>query len=315
MVAVLAAVSLWVLMAADRSPGSARQVLGRADAGAAGGSLAPASGRPFSADPARHTGPQGRVGQFVVGCAYSHSGPYDPIVHPGHAGASHRHDFYGAAGTDADSTAASLRVGDTTCDKKTDTAAYWQPTLYDHGDVVVPVGLNAYYRAAPGIDPTEVETMPDGLALIAGDATATMPQPGEATGWTCGSATTLRDDPPTCQPTAPLHLVLTFPDCWDGEHLDSEDHQSHAAYSVNGFCPSSHPVSIPQLTSSIAYPIAGSDHELTLASGNVYSAHGDFLNAWDPTGFEREIEACIHRQAVCDLASNREEESLFSSPG
>jgi hypothetical protein len=36
-------------------------------------------------------GPQGRVPQFVVECAYSHSGPNDPIVHPNHAGRSHLH--------------------------------------------------------------------------------------------------------------------------------------------------------------------------------------------------------------------------------
>ena len=287
------------------------------DAGSGGGrrpvrAMGPASDQPFTADPARHTGPQGRVGQFVVGCAYSHSGPHDPIVHPDHAGASHRHDFFGATGTDGHSTVAALRAGDTTCDKRADTAAYWQPALYDHGSPVVPVKLDAYYRAAPGIDPAEVVAMPEGLALVAGDADATGPQPGEATGWTCGSASTLTDDPPTCPPAAPLHLVLTFPDCWDGAHLDSEDHRSHAAYSVDGRCPASHPVSIPQLTSSIAFPIAGDGHDLTLASGDVHTAHGDFLNAWDPAGLQREVDACIRRDAVCDLASNRGEEPLFA---
>ena len=81
-----------------------------------------------------------------------------------------------------------------------------------------------------------------GLALIAGDQTATTPQPGEATGWTCGSRSTLSDVPPTCPASAPLHLVLTFQDCWDGQYLDSEDHASHAAYSEAGECPASHPV-------------------------------------------------------------------------
>jgi hypothetical protein len=43
----------------------------------------------------------------------------------------------------------------------------------------------------------------------------------------------------------------------------------------------------------------------------VYSAHGDFFNAWDPAGLRREIDMCIHRGAVCDLASNRAEELPF----
>lgn len=275
----------------------------------------PAADTPSTVTPTRHVGPQGRVGQFVVGCAYSHAGAHDPIVHFGAAGRSHRHDFYGSVATDSTSTIDDLQAVDTTCDKKVDTAAYWQPTLYDHGKVVVPVEVDAYYRAAPGIDPTKVRTMPTGLAMIAGDRTATEPQAGEATGWTCGSASGISDDPPVCPASAPLHLVLTFQDCWDGEYLDSEDHQSHVTYSSDGACPDTHPVSIPQITTSFTFPISGAGHDLTLSSGNIYSAHGDFWNAWDPVGLEREISACIRRGAVCDLASNRKEEALFSYDG
>ncbi|MDZ7734595.1 MAG: DUF1996 domain-containing protein [Acidimicrobiia bacterium] len=246
-------------------------------------------------------------------CGYDRSKPVDPIVHPGDPGASHRHDFYGATNVDASSTAPDLVESDTTCDKAADKAGYWQPTLYDHGEVVVPLGIDAYYRGAPEVEPTEVETMPAGLALIAGDQTATEPQPGEATGWTCGVDTHLSDEPPTCPPGAPLHLVLTFQDCWDGEYLRSEDHKSHAAYSTNGECPESHPVHLPQLTVSVSFPITGPGHELSLASGDIASAHGDFLNAWEPEGLRREIEGCIHRGVVCDLASNRGQEEPFSS--
>jgi len=275
--------------------------------------LAPAQAGPAGAvGPTRYLGPQGRVGQFVVHCDYSHSGPNDPIVHKNHTGASHRHDFYGADDTDADSTPASLRAAGTTCNKTPDTAAYWHPTLFDHDKVVVPRSISAYYRAAPGVDPDDVQTIPAGLALIAGDQTATTPQPGEATGWTCGSRTELSDDPPTCSESAPLHLMLTFQDCWDGEYLDSEDHSSHVAYSAKGQCPPSHPVHIPQITMSAAFPIYGDGHDLRLASGNIYSAHGDFLDGWDPAGLQREIDNCIKRDVVCDLASNREEEPLFS---
>ena len=265
-----------------------------------------------AAGPTRYRGPQGRVGQFVVHCPYSHSAPDDPIVHYGKPGAAHRHDFYGATGTDNRSTAANLLEGDTTCDKTVDTAGYWQPALIDHGQVVTPTGISAYYRAAPGVDPTEVEAMPLGLALIAGDQTATVPQPGEATGWACGVSTTISDDPPDCPLGAPLHLTLTFQDCWDGQYLDSQDHSSHVAYSADGECPDSHPVHLPQLTVSIAFPISGTGHELSLASGSIYSAHGDFLNGWQPKGMAREVDDCIHRGAVCDLGSNRSEEPLFS---
>ncbi len=275
--------------------------------------LGPATPRRGAVGPTRHLGPQGRVGQFVVHCDYHHSAPDDPIVHFGHPGRSHRHDFYGATGTKAGSTADDLVEQPTTCDKAADTAAYWHPTLSDHGVPVVPMSLAAYYRAAPGVDPAAVEPYPFGLALIAGDATATSPQPGAAAAWGCSASTRLSDTPPDCSRRSPLELVLTFQDCWDGRHLDSVDHRSHMAYSRRGRCPASHPVHVPQLAVAITFPIAGSGHQLSLASGSPFSAHGDFLNAWDPAGLEREIASCIRQRVVCDLASNRAEDPLFSS--
>lgn len=264
-------------------------------------------------EPARHTGPQGRVGQFVVACTYSHSAAADPIVHPGAPGRSHQHDFFGAVAVDASTTAPDLLGQETTCDKRADTAAYWHPTLYDGGEAVRPDLVQAYYRAAPGVDATRVEPFPFGLELVAGDPAATAPTGSEAAGWTCGGATRLHAGPPACPASAPLHLVLTFPDCWDGEHVRSDDHRSHAAYSAEGTCPASHPVHVPQLTVSVKYPISGAGHDLSLSSGTTHSAHGDFLNGWDPDGLAREVAHCIHRDVVCDLASNRAEEPLFAA--
>lgn len=277
------------------------------------GALKPALAHPLPADPERWVGPQGETGQFVVTCTYSHSLPDDPIVHPGMPGMSHPHDFYGSTLTKASSTAASLVGGPTTCNKSVDTAAYWQPTLYDHGDAIKPVEVAAYYRRAPGVPAREVQTMPTGLAMVAGNFRATTPQPGDATGWTCGSSGKLTDTPPTCHWSAPLHLVLTFPDCWDGTYLDSVDHRSHVAYSRHGQCPTGFPAHIPQIELSIKFPISGTHHDLTLGSGNIYSAHGDFFNAWVPAGLAREIDHCIHRDAVCDLATNREDSPLFQA--
>ena len=305
--ATIAAVALFLSACSGEASTTAAERGSHTGHAAATAQLAGAAG------PTRHLGPQGRAGQFVVHCTYSHSAPDDPIVQYGRPGAAHRHDFYGATGLDSESTAEGLLDGDTTCDKAVDKAGYWQPALYDAEAVMEPVGISAYYRAAPGVDPAAVEPMPLGLELIAGDQTATSPQPGEATGWTCGSSTVLDDRPPECPGSAPLHLVLTFQDCWDGEHLGSEDHASHAAYSADGRCPTSHPVHLPQLTVSITFPITGSGHDLSLASGSIYSAHGDFLNAWEPDGLAREVQSCIHRQVVCDLASNRGEEPLFSA--
>lgn len=262
--------------------------------------------------PERHLGPQGDVGQFLAVCTFSHAAHDDPIVHYDLPGRSHLHDFYGSTITDYDTTALELlRSEETTCDKPADRAAYWQPALYDGDRRIVPIQIQAYYRAAPGVDPESVEPYPLGLEMLAGDAGATAPQESEAAGWVCGSSTDLSAKPPECPPSAPLHMLLTFPDCWDGRNESSADHNSHVAYSFGGECPDGYPVHIPQLTMSIKYPISGSGHDLSLASGNVYSAHGDFLNGWDPEVLESEIESCIHREAGCDLANNREEEGPF----
>jgi len=90
--------------------------------------------------------PRGLHGNnFFSNCAFSHMAPDDPIVHPGQPGASHAHTFFGNKTTNAFSTLASLRRGKTTCRTKGDTAAYWIPTLYDHGNEVRPAKAQLYY--------------------------------------------------------------------------------------------------------------------------------------------------------------------------
>ncbi|MGI9579094.1 MAG: DUF1996 domain-containing protein, partial [Microthrixaceae bacterium] len=149
--------------------------------------------------PARHTGPQGRVPQFVATCNYTHSAPDDPIVHYQHPGRSHRHDFYGAVDTNAFSTAGQLAETDTSCDKPADTAAYWQPTLYDGDEIIEPLAVDAYYRPGVGVDEADVVPFPFGLELIAGDPTHTeASQMDESAGWICGASPKMHTAPPNC---------------------------------------------------------------------------------------------------------------------
>jgi hypothetical protein len=254
------------------------------------------------------------VGQFVTDCAYSHSAPDDPIVHPGKPGFSHVHDFFGNTTTDAGSTLASLLRGRTTCQLQLDTAAYWAPRLLREGRPVTPTKATAYYRRAPGVDPATVEPFPPGLKAVAGDMTADAanPQDPDLAGWTCGVSTANQASPPACPASAPLRAVITFPDCWDGHHLDSDDHRSHLANSADGRCPDSHPVHVPQLTFAVTYPVSGAATGLTLASGSTYGIHADFVNSWDQDGLVDEVRTCIRHDAVCSLSSNRGEEPLFA---
>ncbi|QYG92579.1 DUF1996 domain-containing protein [Iamia sp. SCSIO 61187] len=255
---------------------------------------------------------------FTVDCPFSHRAADDPIVHPGHPGASHSHDFFGSEAVDASSTGASLRGTATTCVDPDDTASYWVPTLSIDGAPVEPTFLRAYYRAVPGSDVREVEAPPLGLAMIAGDPTAggghehgttdgarhhPWSPTGEA-GWGCGlRPRRLRVEPPTdCTDASPLTLRLRFPDCWDGVRLDSEDHRAHVAPSVDGACPASHPVAMTQLQVSVVWPVTGAAAgRATLASGPVAGAHGDFLNGWDPDALADHVELCIRARANCTI--------------
>jgi hypothetical protein len=122
-------------------------------------------------------------------------------------------------------------------------------------------------------------------------------------GWGCGlRPKRWRTSPPQdCTDRSPLTLHLTFPDCWDGEHVRSADHRAHAAYSVHGRCPSRQPVPILQVETATQYPITGSTNDLRLASGGWQTSHGDFLNAWDPERLRRHTELCIRALANCTI--------------
>lgn len=123
-------------------------------------------------------------------------------------------------------------------------------------------------------------------------------------GWGCGlRPRAFHVEPPTdCTDASPLTLRLRYPDCWDGENLDSPDHRSHVARSVDGDCPASHPVLMTELQVSIVWPVTGDEAAgVTLSSGGVAGAHGDFLNGWDPEALADHVDLCVHAEANCTV--------------
>ena len=253
-------------------------------------------------------GPQGAVGQFAVECDFDHFGPDDPIVHPGHPGASHLHQFFGAVGVDAESLAGDLVSGRTTCDQQGDTAAYWAPALIGASGPIEPIRSVAYYRAGPHVDPERVEPYPPGLMLVAGDSRAIEPQPVSVVAWSCGTGSVREATPPDCSRAPSLRMIVTYPDCWNGHDLAAGDWfdpaQRHAAYSAGGECPAAFPVHIPQLQFAIDYPPVPADEldGLALASGDIHSGHADFWNTWHQDKLTREVTQCIGRNLVCNVS-------------
>lgn len=246
--------------------------------------------------------PADRMGVFQVKCRWSHTAPVDPIVAPGVPGGAHPHEFFGNASTNAYSTTSSLTTHGTTCARPADKAAYWAPTLYNDGHRVQPNLMIAYYRTGPLRDPSVIRPYPLGLRMIAGDAHATTPQPTVVTQWSCAEAGSkgTSDLPPSC-PGVPLRLKVTFPNCWDGKHLDSADHKSHMTYSYrhDKTCPASHPVALPTLKLGFRYDIPGRLDQIRLASGSRFSAHADFWNAWDPAAQRKLVEDCLLAARTC----------------
>ena len=236
---------------------------------------------------------------FVENCSYSHQAPDDPIVFPGAPGASHQHTFVGNRTTNASSSYGSLRSGGTTCLRQDDTAAYWVPALYQGATEILPLAATVYYRRGTLAG---VSSFPNNFRMIAGDAKATSPQGMRITFWSCGIASGVdrSADVPTCPDTRGsfLRLHIRFPECWDGRRLDSTDHKSHMAYAMRGQCPSTHPVELPQITQIYRYASRGGEG-FSLASGGVYSAHADFLNAWKPGALRKLVDGCLNALVHC----------------
>jgi len=259
-------------------------------AGSVGGGAAatPASSAPEHRGPG-HRGPA----YFAIGCGFSHRNNDDAIVSPGRRGVSHNHTYFGNTTTNASSTTTSLReAGTTTCRLRADTAAYWVPTLFAGDRVVNPLGTIAFYvrRTFGAIHP-----FPAGLKVIAGNAAATRPQNLNVANWSCGRGPVAASNAiPTCRDGRSLRLQVNFPNCWNGRSLDSSNHQSHMAYSQDGRCPASHPVPVPGLSLVVKYPgVSGRNAEL--ASGGQFSAHADFVNAWDQRTLERLVNRYLNR--------------------
>ena len=248
-----------------------------------------------------------RVPEFNAACKISHRLPDDPIVFPGMAGASHLHTFWGNKSTSATSTNGSLFASKaTSCDPPEDRSAYWVPTLLENGQPVDPHGVTVYYGSRLK-DPTATVPFPEGFRMIVGDAKRQVAtQDGAPAQFWCagnGGQTGRSADGnwPVCAKTAELTYQLTFPDCWDGKHLDSPDHKSHVGGTgPDGTCASGKfPVAIPSLSFVIGYPTSGSSAGFQLSSGMASSMHGDFMNAWETKPLAERVRNCITQKAKC----------------
>ena len=235
----------------------------------------------------------------------------DPIVFPRQPGAAHEHQFFGAKAVDAFATYERVRSGGTTCADAGDTASYWVPALYDEqGLLRSPKRLRVYYYAN-STDRAALQAFPPNLRMIAGDARATSVQPQGVINWLCRKRANQSAGydlasayPPRCDRDAYLSLSIRFPDCWDGQNLDSSDHRRHMAYAdARTRCPASHPVKLPKLRMSITYetaPFVGGNFTLGDPRGALkalpwMAMHADFWNTWQQDALEKYVVGCLQQ--------------------
>jgi hypothetical protein len=247
---------------------------------------------------------------WVTVCFVTKRAPDDPIVFPGQPGKSHDHTFSGSLAINPSSTANELLRAPTNCTNSGDKSSYWMPTLLVNGKPRLPYQVRAYYRAATR-DTTQLDSIPFGLKVLAGNAMATSPQNAGIAGFQCriegkGATVSKQSLPPQCGSTALLEMSVIFPNCWDGKNLDSPDHRSHMSYASGYKCDAAHPVQIPQLTLAERFSPGTTSGTITLSSMNSpLTLHADFFNAWDPRSLDALMKYCIYAHVFCETVSDK----------
>ncbi|GAK27326.1 DUF1996 domain-containing protein [Serratia liquefaciens] len=269
------------------------------------------------------------TGIFNVVCDYSHTLADDAIVMPGQPGLSMIHDFFGNTGADAMSTTESLQQAPkTTCTSPYDSSSYWAPQLMRaNGTIVEPSYIKVYYRNNNPEKQAAVP-IPPGLQLLAGNHHRAVGKYDPNVWFYCRTSLDEGEHsnrPPESCPQVPgldigaeFSIVLTFPDCWDGQRLTTSANPKNrnAAFSENGVCPVAFPVKIPQLNMHIHYPMyddgnlkdamlsmnptVDAQGVITPVWGNLYGAHADFFAAWNPRTTRYSVEECLNRKVTCD---------------
>ena len=238
----------------------------------------------------------------------------DPIVFLGEPGRSHLHVFFGNTGSNAFSTAESLRSsGNSTCRGGiANRSSYWVPATVDsHGVPLKPIDSDFYYQSGFQLQPEQIGTIPPGLRMIAGNNPKDNDAPrSQHVRYTCSNDPVWipHENFPDCPAGETVIAVVDFPQCWDGVSLDSANHRSHMAYPQNFRCPASHPHPIPLIAFNIKYVVpAGDNARNWRLSSDTYSAsepggrslHGDYFFGWEPEVIDQIVHECASRPVNC----------------
>ncbi len=266
-------------------------------------------------------------GAFRTNCLESHINFDDPLVYPNQVSASHEHVFFGNTTINAMTTQQSLlEASSTTCDGGTlNRSAYWVPALYDqYNERITYVEPLFYYKTGYHLPAQSIQTLPEGLGMVAGHAHASSSQSTQVIKYRCNSWQSEQQwfepgDPldhvaylPYCEVNDIVEIRIVFPQCWDGERLYASD-QSHMAYpseatppiTGTGSCPSTHPIAIPEISYNFAIYVTeetGSPDTWRFScetNPGGLCAHADWMNGWDKATMQKIVDNCLKPAKEC----------------
>ena len=140
---------------------------------------------------------------------------------------------------------------------------YWHPTVFRYDRAAQTytrdeIGQSSAYCIWENMVPGDTRAFPENFRMIAGTNSNTATEFPNAMAECVNPSPCQREDCSTENDFFPstacdeLEVSMFFPGCWDGINVDSPDHKSHVAYSVDGDvggdCPASHPVRIPVIS-------------------------------------------------------------------
>ena len=212
----------------------------------------------------------------------------------------HVHTFFGATIARPDLTYEDLRnTKGNSGNVEENKSLYWYPTVYryDSGTdtyTVDPIYFaSAYYIWETG----QATAFPNGFRMIAGMRASDKTNANAAC---VEESLCKRDDCSTDNDFFPstaceeVEASMSFPTCWDGENLDSDDHYSHVAYTdtgdIDGECPEGFPVRIPQI--QLFFRIINYDGGKHVFSDNTGRFHADYVSGWDEEFLQNVLDEC-----------------------
>ncbi|WP_410639884.1 DUF1996 domain-containing protein [Amycolatopsis sp. lyj-346] len=154
----------------------------------------------------------------------------------------------------------------------------------------------------------QVTAMPLGLKILYGDAKQSTNGPANARpSWTCtGFEDRLTDKYPICPAGSKVERIHAFPNCWDGQNTDSENHRTHIVFAdQQGNCPQGFK-NVPQLQVTLVYDIPQDVQQNKQYKVDAFaqeehdpaSDHDDFANVMSKQIMGRLVD-CINSGKVC----------------